>query len=39
MAASNRERVGSALELLQLGLEPYVVREMKAAISTVWMRD
>lgn len=30
MAPTNRERVGKALELLQLGLMPHVQREMEA---------
>lgn len=36
MAKSNRDRVGSALELLNQGLFPFFEREMKGAIGEKW---
>lgn len=36
MAASNRERVGRVLELLNEGLQPFVERELKAAYGEPW---
>lgn len=39
MAVSNRERIGKALESLQQGLKPYIVREMKAEYKNLWMRQ
>src|SRR5438876_1595756 len=36
MALSNHERIGKALELLNLGLEPFVEREMKVHYRERW---
>lgn len=36
MALSNRDRVGKALELLNKGLQPFIERELKAAIGSSW---
>jgi hypothetical protein len=36
MAATNRERVGKALECLSAGLAPFVEREMKAVLGERW---
>ena len=37
MAQSNIERVGRALELLNLGLQPFVERELKSVHGARWM--
>ena len=37
VAQSNVERVGKALELFNLGVQPYVEREMKAVCGARWM--
>jgi hypothetical protein len=36
MALSNRDRVGKALELLNKGLQPFIERELKAALGSSW---
>ena len=36
MAASNRERVGRVLDLLNRGLQPFVVRELKSFYGDKW---
>lgn len=36
MTQSNRERVGRALDLLKVGLQPFVEREMQAKYGTRW---
>jgi len=36
MAASNRERVGRVLDLLNQGLQPFVVRELKSFYGDKW---
>lgn len=36
MAVSNHERVGKALELLNVGLRPFVAREMEAVYGDDW---
>ncbi len=36
MATSNRDRVGKGLELLALGLRPFFMREMHAALGESW---
>ena len=36
MATTNADRVGSALDLLRQGLQPYVAREMEAAYGPPW---
>jgi predicted AAA+ superfamily ATPase len=36
MAVSNRDRVGKALEQLAAGLQPFVERELKAALGDRW---
>lgn len=36
MAVSNHDRVGRGLELLRLGLAPFVEREMKAVHKDRW---
>jgi predicted AAA+ superfamily ATPase len=36
MSISNRDRVGKALELLNEGLKPFVIREMEAVYGTRW---
>lgn len=38
MAQSNHERIGRALELLNLGLRPFVEREMQAVHGDNWMQ-
>lgn len=37
MATTNRDRVGTMLELLQSGLTPFVQREMEAAYKSQWL--
>jgi predicted AAA+ superfamily ATPase len=37
MAQSNRERVGNALDLLVKGLQPFVERELQAALGKDWV--
>lgn len=37
MAASNHERVGKALDLLNQGLKPFVEREMRAVHGERWL--
>ncbi len=37
MAQSNHERIGRALELLNVGLRPFVEREMQAAHGDNWI--
>jgi predicted AAA+ superfamily ATPase len=37
MAITNQERVGKALELLKVGLAPYVERELKAQDAQGWL--
>ena len=39
MAPTNRDRVGSALDLLKAGLTPYVAREMKAIYGSKWLSE
>ena len=39
MAISNYERVGKALELLKLGLQSYVERELKAQHAQLWFEE
>ncbi len=36
MAITNRERVGKALDLLNVGLLPFVERELKAVYADRW---
>jgi predicted AAA+ superfamily ATPase len=36
MAVTNRDRVGKALEILGVGLAPFVERELKAVLSAKW---
>jgi predicted AAA+ superfamily ATPase len=36
MAVSNRDRVGKALEVLGLGMPPFVERELKAVLGEQW---
>jgi predicted AAA+ superfamily ATPase len=36
MAVTNRDRVGKALEILGVGLAPFVERELKAVLNTKW---
>lgn len=36
MAVTNRERVGKAIDLLAAGLQPFVERELKAALGDQW---
>lgn len=36
MSLSNRDRVGRALDLLNDGLKPFVVREMEATYGVQW---
>src|SRR5947209_3929240 len=36
MAITNRDRVGKALEILGLGLAPFVERELKAVLNDKW---
>ncbi|MFO0857067.1 MAG: Swt1 family HEPN domain-containing protein [Phycisphaerales bacterium] len=36
MAVSNRDRVGKALDLLKIGLYPFVERELKAKLGDAW---
>ncbi|MCK6683888.1 MAG: DUF499 domain-containing protein [Thermoanaerobaculia bacterium] len=38
MAATNRDRVGHALEVLKRGLVPYITREMDKAIGKTWVQ-
>ncbi len=37
MALSNQQRVGEALDLLVVGLKPFVERELKAALGDSWV--
>jgi len=37
--ASNNERVGKALELLNAGLRPFVEREMRKVHKDRWMEE
>jgi len=37
MSISNRERIGRALESLQTGLYPFVIREMQATYGDKWL--
>ena len=37
MAQSNRERIGKALDLLKDGLQPFVERELQAALGKDWV--
>jgi len=39
MATTNRERVGAAMDLLQSGIRPYIVREMKAVYKGAWLQE
>ncbi len=39
MAYSNRQRVGKALDLLRLGLTPFVERELKSYYGDVWRSE
>src|SRR5258708_2969761 len=39
MAISNHERVGKALDLLRLGLKPYVERELRSAHGERWIDE
>ncbi len=39
MATTNHERVGKALDLLKVGLKPYVEREMRAADGQQWLNE
>ncbi|MDZ4722309.1 MAG: Swt1 family HEPN domain-containing protein [candidate division Zixibacteria bacterium] len=39
MAITNHERVGKALELLNLGLLPFIEREMKSNFGDSWIDD
>jgi len=39
MAISNRERVGRGLEILNTGLMPYVMRELKSRYGKRWWTD
>jgi len=36
MAITNRERVGKGLELLRVGLKPYIEQQLKAKFGTSW---
>ncbi|HEY8745931.1 MAG TPA: Swt1 family HEPN domain-containing protein, partial [Chloroflexota bacterium] len=36
MAATNNERVGTALDLLKAGLHPFVERELRATYKERW---
>jgi predicted AAA+ superfamily ATPase len=36
MTVSNRDRVGKAMDLLKDGLNPYVARELQAALGRAW---
>src|SRR5487761_316111 len=36
MALTNRDRVGKAIDLLAAGLQPFVERELKAALGDQW---
>jgi ribonuclease-3 len=38
MAQSNLERVGRALEILNVELQPFIEREMRAAHGKRWMQ-
>ena len=39
MAQSNRDRVGRALEILNVGLQPFIERELKAVHGERWMQE
>ncbi|MEW6213264.1 MAG: Swt1 family HEPN domain-containing protein, partial [Acidobacteriota bacterium] len=39
MATSNRERIGKALEVLNAGLQPFIEREMQAALGDRWEEE
>jgi predicted AAA+ superfamily ATPase len=39
MAITNYERVGKALELLKIGLSPFVERELKAQHAQLWLEE
>jgi len=39
MAITNHERVGKALELMRVGLKPYVERELKTAFGDKWIDE
>ncbi len=36
MSASNRDRVGKGLEILNEGLKPYVLQEMQSGYGSIW---
>src|SRR4030067_1086676 len=39
MAITNHERVGKSLDLLKLGLQPFVERELKAQHAQLWFEE
>ena len=39
MAITNHERVGKGLELLRLGLAPFVERELKTQYQQGWLGE
>lgn len=39
MASTNHERVGKALDLVKEGLQPFVVRELKAQHAQLWIEE
>src|SRR3989304_263057 len=39
MAITNHERVGKAMELLNMGLQPFVERELKAQHAQLWFEE
>ena len=39
MAITNHERVGKALELLTIGLQPFVERELKTVEDPGWLAE
>src|SRR3990172_5010120 len=39
MAITNHERVGKSLDLLKMGLQPFVERELKAQHAQLWFEE